>query len=319
MPPRGRPRADFDRHKDLIIQLYQDKTPWTRIEEILLTQHGCKAKSRTILDRFKEWDTELNRVRTDITDALKDQIRSYWADRDNRPKTDEELHQKLVADGFTISPTAVPRLRNELKLFRRWDHKLGRVRPESELDKRKRNWRKKRSAYTDVQLAPPNQGDGGNVQPQLPQPEPPQPQHPQPPQDPQRPQLQITQPESNVGTVPRAPRPRRQARQAQPAQSAQPTQSTQPNQAAQPAQTSHTTPHLTQQPFVPVADQSSAMKDAQIKNLQDRVRLLQNHCLAHGIGLPPPDADPGLLGPGLESLSATVDMGHWHAVPGYPL
>ncbi|KAK7749480.1 hypothetical protein SLS53_000055 [Cytospora paraplurivora] len=247
--PRGRPRADCDRHKDLIIQLYQDKTPWTRIEEILLTQHGCKVKARTIIDRFKEWDTSLNRVRTDITDALKDQIRSYWADRDNRPKTDEELHQKLVADGFTISPTAVPRLRNELRLFRRWDHKLGRVRPESEVDRRRRNRRQKGSAFTDAQLAPPDQGDESNVQPQP----------PEAPQEPQRPQLQTTQPGSNNVPEPRAPKRRRQARQAQPAQPPQPTQSA---QTAQPAQTSHPSPHLIQQPSVPVADPSSAVKDA---------------------------------------------------------
>lgn len=241
--PRGRPRADCDRHKDLIIQLYQDKTPWTRIEEILLTQHGCKVKARTIFDRFKEWDTGLNHVRTDITDALKDQIRSYWADRDNRPKTDEELYQKLLADGFTISPTAVPRLRNELSLHRRWDHKLGRVRPESELDKRRRKRRQKESAFTDAQLAPPNQGDEGNAQPQP----------PQAPREPQRPQLQTMQPESNVVPVPRAPRRRREA---------QPPQPTQPKQAAQPPQTSHPPPHLIQQPFGPVADTSSAIKDA---------------------------------------------------------
>ncbi|KUI52846.1 hypothetical protein VP1G_00183 [Cytospora mali] len=235
---RGRPRVDFDQHKDQIVQLYRDKTPWTRIEEILLTQHGCKVSARTIMDRFKEWDTALIRVRTDKTDELKDQIKAYWADRNNRPKTDEELHQKLLADGFTVSLTATSKIRNELKLFRRWDHKLGRVRPEAELDRRRRHRKQKGSVYTDAQLAPPS-----DVVLQ-------DPVQPQPSQGPARPRPRATQPGNNNVPAARVPRQRRQALPSQPAQ------------PPQPAQTAHPPTYSNQQPFGSAADQRNINKDA---------------------------------------------------------
>ena len=84
-----------------IIKLYHEKTPWSKIEGILLSEHGCRVKSRTIMRRFKEWDLEFHRVQTKKSDDLNHHIRSYWQDRSNRPKTDEELLQRLLADGFT--------------------------------------------------------------------------------------------------------------------------------------------------------------------------------------------------------------------------
>lgn len=150
----GRPRADFDKHKDLIIELYTSKTPWPKIEQILLAEHGCRAQARTIMRRFKEWNVEFRRVATDRNDHLRARIQEYWADRATRPKSDEDLHQKLKADGFKVSMGAIPRLRREMNLFRRWDEKLGRVRPDSELGRRKRR-KQKYSAFTSAQLVPP--------------------------------------------------------------------------------------------------------------------------------------------------------------------
>lgn len=287
----GRPRIDFEQHKDLIVQLYRDKTPWPRIEEILLTQHGCKVSARTIHQRFKEWDTAIIRVRTDVTDELKDRMKAYWADRSTRPRTDEELHQKLLDDGFTVTLTAVARLRHELKLYRRWDHKLGHVRPESELHRRRRHRKQKGSVFTDAQLAPPPELDHQrpNVQPQ-------------PPRDPARPRPQTARPGGSDAPAARvSDRERRQAL---------------PSQPPQPTQVAHPPPHhLDQQPFNSAADPSSALKDAQIKALQHRVCLLEEHCLAHGIPLP--DADPDLPAPGLQTLAAPVDMGHWQTDMGF--
>lgn len=150
----GRRRADFDQHKDLIIKLYHEKTPWSKIESILLNEHGCRAKSRTIMRRFKEWDLDFHRVQTKKTDDLNHHIRSYWEDRSTRPKTDEELLQKLLADGFTVSLSAIIQIRKDLRLFRRWDERLGRYRPDSELGKRGRR-RQKHSVFTEAKLAPP--------------------------------------------------------------------------------------------------------------------------------------------------------------------
>lgn len=109
----GRRRHDFDQHKDLIIKLYHDKTPWSKIEGILLNEHGCRAKSRTIMRRFKEWDLDFHRVQTKKSDDLNHHIRSYWEDRSTRPKTDEELLQRLLADGFTVSLSAIVQIRKD--------------------------------------------------------------------------------------------------------------------------------------------------------------------------------------------------------------
>lgn len=237
----GRPRIDFEQHRDLIIQLYRDKTPWTRIEEILLTEHGCKVSARTINQRFKEWDSAIIRGRTQVTDELKNQIRAYWTDRSTRPKTDEELHQKLTADGFVVNISAVAKLRNEMRLYRRWDHRLGRVRPVSELNRRKRTRKQKGSIFTDAQLAPlVDMNQFGPVQPQPS--EEPAVQH----------QPQTTRPARNAVPAARPPRQRRQALPTQPVQ--QPVQ--------QPAQDAHPPPQASQQPFGPAVEPSSAMKDA---------------------------------------------------------
>lgn len=150
----GRRRADFDQHKDLIIKLYHDKTPWSKIEDILLEDHGCRVKSRTIMRRFKEWDLDFHRVQTKKSDDLNHHIRSYWEDRSTRPKTDEELLQRLLADGFTVSLSAIIQIRKDMNLYRRWDERLGRYRPDSELGRRGRR-RQKHSAFTEAKLAPP--------------------------------------------------------------------------------------------------------------------------------------------------------------------
>lgn len=162
----GRRRADFDQHKDLIIKLYHDKTPWSKIEDILLEDHGCRVKSRTIMRRFKEWDLDFHRVQTKKSDDLNHHIRSYWEDRSTRPKTDEELLQRLLADGFTVSLSAIIQIRKEMNLYRRWDERLGRYRPDSELGRRGRR-RQKHSAFTEAKLAPPPDAsdpeDGGDT------------------------------------------------------------------------------------------------------------------------------------------------------------
>lgn len=150
----GRRRHDFDQHKDLIIKLYNEKTPWSKIEGILLNEHGCSAKSRTIMRRFKEWHLDFHRVQTKKSDDLNHHIRSYWEDRSNRPKTDEELLQRLLADGFTVSLSAIIQIRKDMNLYRRWDERLGRYRPDSELGKRGRR-RQKHSVFTEAKLAPP--------------------------------------------------------------------------------------------------------------------------------------------------------------------
>lgn len=155
----GRPRANFDDHKAQILALYAAKTPWTKIEATLLAEHGIKAQGRTIMRRMKEeWGVEFRRVETDRsqTDAVKARIAALWADRDTRPKDDADMHALLKAEGFTVSLGAIHGLRKEMRLFRRWDEKFGRVRPEEELGRRKRRRTQKHSAYTGAQLAPPD-------------------------------------------------------------------------------------------------------------------------------------------------------------------
>lgn len=160
----GRPRADFDQHKDLIIKLYREKTPWSKIEEVLLNEHGCRVKSRTIMRRFKEWDLDFHRVITTKSDDLDHHIKSYWEDKTTRPKTDEELRQRLHDDGFTVSLSAIIQIRKKLNLYRRWDERLGRHRPDSELGKRGRH-RQKHSAFTEAKLVPsPDASDSEDAQ-----------------------------------------------------------------------------------------------------------------------------------------------------------
>lgn len=154
----GRPRANFDDHKAQILALYAAKTPWTQIEAILFADHGIKAQGRTIMRRMKdEWGVEFRRVETDRsqTDQVKARIAALWADRETRPKDDTELHARLKAEGFTVSVAALLGLRKEMRLFRRWDEKFGRVRPDEELGRRKKRRKQKHSAYTGAQLALP--------------------------------------------------------------------------------------------------------------------------------------------------------------------
>ncbi|POS79698.1 hypothetical protein DHEL01_v201905 [Diaporthe helianthi] len=151
----GRPRADFDKHKDLIIKLYREKTPWSKIEEVLLKDHGCRVKSRTIMRRFKEWNLDFHRVITNRSDDLNHHIKAYWEDPSTRPKTDEELLAKLHADGFTVTLSAIIQIRKKLNLFRRWDERLGRYRPDAELGRRGRRRQKHNTAFTEAKLVPP--------------------------------------------------------------------------------------------------------------------------------------------------------------------
>lgn len=161
----GRPRANLDQHKDLILDLYAKKTPWHKIEAILLADHGLRIQGRTIMRRFKEWDVAFHRVRTDRNDALmRDRVRALWADKAARPRTDDDLHRALRADGFRVSRGAIPKVRRAMGLYRRWDEKLGRVRPDAELGNRRRR-RQKYSAFTSAQFGltplPGEDGDGG--------------------------------------------------------------------------------------------------------------------------------------------------------------
>lgn len=112
--------------------------------------------------RFKEWNVGFRRVQTDKNESLKTRVRELWADRANRPKNDDELYHMLKSDGFKVSRGAIPALRVELNLYRRWDEKLGRVRPDSELGNRGRR-KQKYSAFTSAQLALiplPGEGEG---------------------------------------------------------------------------------------------------------------------------------------------------------------
>lgn len=163
----GRPRYDLDKYKDLLIDLYRKKTPWPKIEQILLTEHGCEARAKSIRNRFKDWNVASHWARTDISDPnLSAKIKAYWADRGSRPKNDAELLQKLTADGFTVTRRGLAAIRKEMGLFRRWDERLGRWRPDSELPVGRRKRRQqKNSVFTSAQLAPiPDQSDGDQAQ-----------------------------------------------------------------------------------------------------------------------------------------------------------
>lgn len=95
---------------------------------------------------------DFHRVQTKKSDDLNHHIRSYWEDRSTRPKTDEELLQRLLADGFTVSLSAIVQIRKDMNLYRRWDERLGRYRPDSELGRRGRR-EQKHSAFTEAKLA----------------------------------------------------------------------------------------------------------------------------------------------------------------------
>lgn len=62
--------------------------------------------------------------------------------------------QKLLADGFTVSLSAIIQIRKDMNLYRRWDERLGRYRPDSELGKRRRR-KQKHSVLTEAKLVPP--------------------------------------------------------------------------------------------------------------------------------------------------------------------
>lgn len=283
----GRPRADFDQHKDLIIKLYRDKTPWLKIEEVLLNEHGCRARSRTIMRRFKEWDLDFHRVTTKRSDDLTHHIRSYWEDRATRPKTDEELTARLHADGFTVTLSAVIQIRKKLNLYRRWDERLGRHRPDSELGKRGRRKQKHDTAFTEAKLLPPPDvvSDPDDVQ---------QPAHetgghhvaaqtwsPGPQSLDDSPAGQSSRHYDGRSTG----RPTIQ----------QPDRSIQLAPGLGPAMNSG-------------ADLEISVRDAQVRALLDRVTTLEQHCLAHGIGLPYPGTGTDMPAP--ETLNA-ADRGPW--------
>lgn len=159
----GRPRQDLDQYKDLLIELYRKNTPWPRIEQILLTEHGCKVHARNIKRRFKKWNVASHRFQTDRSDLnLRARLQEIWADRGTRPKSDVEVHQRLTADGFKVTMRAIASLRKDMGLFRRWDERLGRWRPDSELPEgRKKRRIQKHSVFTTAQLAPrPDESDG---------------------------------------------------------------------------------------------------------------------------------------------------------------
>ncbi|KAG6355890.1 hypothetical protein INS49_015274 [Diaporthe citri] len=267
----GRRRADFDQHKDLIIKLYHEKTPWSKIESILLNEHGCRAKSRTIMRRFKEWDLDFHRVQTKKSDNLNDQIRSYWEDRSSRPKTDEELLQKLLADGFTVSLSAIIQIRKELKLYRRWDERLGRYRPDSELGKRGRR-RQKHSVFTEAKLAPPPDASD--------------------PEDAGYPAQRAGQ--HDVAQQPWSPGV--QSMQSDGEGPRRPEQSIQLSPQVDLAASRSADPGITS-------------RDARIKALLDRVTILEQHCLANGIGLPYAGTSADVPIPGTSASPA--DRGPW--------
>lgn len=250
----GRPRANLDDHKDQIIALYNAKTPWTKIEAILLAEHGIKTQGRTITRRMKEdWGVVFRRVETDPAqkDQLKARIAALWADRETRPKDDAELHARLRAEGFTVSLGAIHGLRKEIRLFRRWDEKLGRVRPDEEVALRRGRPRKRRpqlhSAYTDAQLVPPggpeDDAEGDSEEDESNSEQPPA----EPTKDGFYPGL----------TLPK-PKPRKNARKqksvsAQPSQPSQPSQPEHTPQNAQPRRSASTQPA----PFSPLAPQQA--------------------------------------------------------------
>ncbi|KAK2602756.1 hypothetical protein N8I77_009263 [Diaporthe amygdali] len=282
----GRRRADFDQHKDLIIRLYHEKTPWAKIEEVLLNEHGCRARARTIMRRFKEWDLDFHRVQTKRSDDLNDHIKSYWEDRSTRPKTDEELLQRLLADGFTVTLSAIIQIRKDMNLYRRWDERLGRYRPDSELGKRARR-KQKHSALTDAKLAPPpDASDPEDAQ------SPPQSSHHDVVQQPCSPEAQALQTVGeNLGGQ------RQQLLRGRPPAWPVP----QPDQSIAFA-------HQPDQAMNGSVDPDIASRDAHIQALLDRVNTLERHCLAHGIGLPYASRSPNVPGPG---ILAAADGGHW--------
>ncbi|PSR97137.1 hypothetical protein BD289DRAFT_119721 [Coniella lustricola] len=137
----GRRKISLDDYKDLVIALYQDGKSWRTIRAILHDEYGCDTSRHTIRKRCMAWDVEI-RAQTKINDSLQDRIKELWADPEARPKDDHEMYQKLKADGFQVTLSAVCKLRKGLKLYRRWDEKWGRVRPDSELRGRKRHQQK---------------------------------------------------------------------------------------------------------------------------------------------------------------------------------
>ncbi|KAI7777421.1 hypothetical protein LA080_003573 [Diaporthe eres] len=267
----GRRRADFDQHKDLIIKLYHEKTPWSKIESILLNEHGCRAKSRTIMRRFKEWDLGFHRVQTKKSDDLNDHIRSYWEDRSSRPKTDEELLQKLLAGGFTVSLSAIIQIRKDLKLYRRWDERLGRYRPDPELGKRGRR-KQKYSVFTEAKLAPPPDVS-----------------------DPEDGRLQA-QSTDQAHAAPQSWRPGAQSTQSIGESPRRPGQSIERASQLDLAAISSANPGIT-------------TRDAHIRTLLDRVTILEQHCLANGIGLPYTGTSADMPMP--ETIAAAADAGPW--------
>jgi len=61
-------------------------------------------------------------------------------------------------------------------------------------------------------------------------------------------------------------------------------------------------------------------RDSQIRALLDRVYLLEQHCLAHAIGLPSQSRNQPVTGAeahGLLSLAAAVDVEDWQPRPDF--
>lgn len=285
----GRPRADFDKHKDLIIKLYREKTPWSKIEEVLLKDHGCRVKSRTIMRRFKEWNLDFHRVITNRSDDLNHHIKAYWEDPSTRPKTDEELLAKLHADGFTVTLSAIIQIRKKLNLFRRWDERLGRYRPDAELGRRGRRRQKHNTAFTEAKLVPPPSDSD--------------------PEDSQQESGQVEQQPLNPGAQSVGDSPAGQSSPPHPGRPpAWPTQQ-------QPGQSIQLAPG--RDPVIGSrVDSGIINKDDQVRALLHRVATLEQHCLVHGIGLPYPGTSTDMS---TTVTSAAADRGPWQTTANFLL
>lgn len=147
------PSIPLEEYKDLIIGLYQEGKSWRTIGGILRNEYGLQLNANTVRQRCIEWKVEL-RGRVQLSDSLEQRVKELWADPKARPTDDQELCRKLKAEGFKVTLGGICTLRKRLKLYRRYDERLGRLRPDSELRGRKRHVQKVSYAdYVSAQLA----------------------------------------------------------------------------------------------------------------------------------------------------------------------
>ena len=106
----GRPSKGIEAYKDEILQKVSEKWKYDEIVTWLADNKDLVIDPRTLRRYLSKWDI-FQRDFTKDTDELRQRIRVFFC---RAGASDEEMVRWLRADGFTITPTGLVRIRKEL-------------------------------------------------------------------------------------------------------------------------------------------------------------------------------------------------------------